>query len=210
MSPDPIEPASRHTHGSCFAVIPAAGRSTRMQPHHKLLLDWNGRGVIEHVLDAWTQSAVDRVVIVVREDDDELRRIGAARCIDVVSPEVDPDDMKRSIQCGLEHVRQNYQPKSSDRWLVAPADLPTLGADLINQVVKASRGAESIVVPRFGGRQGHPVSFPWRMASNVDALRPNQGINTIVAENATIWLDLPATERPRDIDTPEDYRRLHG
>lgn len=184
-----------------------------MRPHNKLLLPWNGKRVIDHVLDAWTESLVERVVIVVRRSDGELQTICREReCVDMVVPDADPEDMKRSIGWGLEHIQETFHPEPSDRWLVAPADLPTLGIDLINDVVRASRHSESIVVPRFGQRQGHPVSFPWRAVGDVWALEPDQGINHLVSAHPTDWLDLPASGRPRDIDTPEDYRHLqdHG
>ncbi len=211
VSLESLESSSTRPGRKCFAVIPAAGRSVRMQPHHKLLMDWHGRAVVDHVLDAWTRSAVDRVVIVVRRDDVELQRICRAyESVDVVIPDVDPEDMKRSIGWGLEHLRQSYGPEPPDRWLVAPADLPTLGEELINRVLIASRNAESIVVPRFGGLQGHPVSFPWRLASDVFSLQSEQGINHIVAAQGAVWLDFPAAERPGDIDTPEDYQKLKG
>jgi CTP:molybdopterin cytidylyltransferase MocA len=54
-----------------FALIPAAGYSTRMgQP--KLLLPLCGKPLITHTIDAWLSSNVDRVVVVIRPGDDDL------------------------------------------------------------------------------------------------------------------------------------------
>ena len=182
---------------TCYAVVPAAGQSLRMRPDNKLLLRWNHQRVIDHVLRAWTTSMVQRVIMVIRRGDAELQDIcrGYAN-LDVVMPEIDPEDMKRSIQCGLEHLADHVQPAASDRWLVAPADLPTLTKDLIDQVVKASCNSDAIIVPRFGDHQGHPVSFPWRLAAEVFALKSNQGINQIVASGDVQWLPFPVQERP--------------
>ncbi len=194
---------------TCFAVVPAAGQSLRMRPDNKLLLTWRHQRVIDHVLGAWTTSLVKRVVMVVRHDDAELQEIGRAYAnVDVVIPDIDPEDMKRSIQWGLEHIADRFQPAGSDRWLVAPADLPTLSSDLINELINASHDSDSIVVPRFGDQQGHPVSFPWHVVDDVFALESDQGINQIVATRNVQWLALPADRRPVDIDTPEDFQRL--
>ena len=194
---------------SCFAVVPAAGQSRRMRPQHKLLLVWNQRRVIDHVLRAWTNSFVKRVVVVVRKTDHQLQEACQPYpLLDVVIPETDPEDMKRSIGWGLQHIAESYQPVESDRWLVAPADLPTLSRELINQIIDVGADTDAIVVPRFGDRPGHPVSFPWRMADDVFALEPGQGINRIVQSGQVQWLELPAAERPADIDTPEDFQRL--
>jgi molybdenum cofactor cytidylyltransferase len=196
---------------SCFAIIPAAGQSLRMGARHKLLLPWNSATVIDHVLRAWTESRADRVVVIVRKGDLQLQE--ACRCwpnADLVIPNNDPHDMKRSIQLGLRHIAAVCEPAESDLWMVAPADLPTLTAELINRVIDASRDTDSVVVPRFGDRRGHPVSFPWSLVPDVFNLGAEQGINRLTADDSVQWLDLPADEHPDDVDTPEDYVRLRN
>jgi molybdenum cofactor cytidylyltransferase len=194
---------------NCFAVIPAAGQSRRMGAQHKLLLPWNDTTVIDQVLQAWTESSAGRVIVVVRADDLELQRV--CQCwpnVDLVVPEHDPPDMKRSIQIGLQHIASQCEPNDVDRWIVAPADLPTLTAELINQVIEAGRESGSIVAPRFGDRSGHPVSFPWSMTPDVFNLESDQGIDQIIRNHPVQWLELPSEEHPEDIDTPADYSRL--
>ena len=57
-----------------FALIPAAGHSTRMgQP--KLLLPLAGQPLILHTIAAWQQSRVDRIVVVVRPGDEALAEV---------------------------------------------------------------------------------------------------------------------------------------
>lgn len=194
---------------NCFGIIPAAGRSLRMGAQHKLLLSWSNTTVIDQVLRAWTESMAERVVVIVRQDDVQLQE--ACRrwpTSDLVIPEDAPQDMKGSIQLGLQHIAAAYDPDESDRWMVAPADLPTLTAELINRVIEASRDSESVIVPRFGDRRGHPVSFPWSLVPDVFNLGAEQGVNSLTAERPVQWLDLAGDEYPDDIDTPADYTRL--
>ncbi|MEO2016885.1 MAG: nucleotidyltransferase family protein [Fuerstiella sp.] len=196
---------------NCFGIIPAAGRSLRMGAQHKLLLPWSNTTVIDQVLHTWTDSMVKRVIVVVRKDDVQLQQ--ACRqwpTSDLVIPEDDPEDMKRSIQLGLQHIAAAYAPDNSDRWMVAPADLPTLTSELINRLIEGSRDTEAVVVPRFGERRGHPVTFPWSVVPDVFNLGPEEGVNSLAAEHSVHWLDLPADEYPDDIDTPADYRRLQN
>ncbi len=193
----------------CFAVIPAAGQSVRMGSQHKLLLPWNGQTVIDQVLRVWTDSVVSQVVIVVRSDDldlqDACKRWPTS---DLVVPDHHPADMKRSIQLGLRQIADQYEPKPSDRWLTAPADLPTLRTPLINRLIEAGCDCDLIVAPRFGGRRGHPVSFPWSLEPEVFRLGENEGVNKLLSIHPVRWLDLPAEDRPEDLDTPEDYARV--
>jgi molybdenum cofactor cytidylyltransferase len=193
----------------CFGIVPAAGESRRMGGQDKLLLPWGGETVIDRVLRAWTQSSVTSVIVIVRKENVALQK--ACRrwsAIELVIPERDPEDMKRSIQIGLGHVAEKWQPLESDRWMVAPADLPTLNAPLIRQLVEASRNSDSIVVPRFGDRRGHPVAFPWSLVPDVFRLQQDQGINQLLEDRSVQWLDLPTGQHPDDIDTPADYLRL--
>jgi CTP:molybdopterin cytidylyltransferase MocA len=187
-----------------------------MRRQHKLLLPWPVRGkqsfVVGGVLSAWLASRVDRVCIVIREDDHALRSACSDFKVDIVSPESPPAFMKDSILAGLSHIRDVASPNRDDYWLVAPADLPTLTPELIDAVIAGSDG-QHCVVPRFAVeadqlRQGHPVAFPWFLAEQAAELADDQGINQLLESNAIHWLDLPGSMRPPDMDTPEDYQQL--
>lgn len=192
----------------CFAVIPAAGHSRRMGSRHKLLLPWGDTTVIDRVLDVWFASRIDRVILVSRPDDRALHDLLRRRTdVELVVPDVAPADMKRSVRIGLDHLAAS-NPVALDRWLIAPADMPTLRSDLINRVIDESREIEAIVVPRFGQRRGHPVSFPWSLAEQMDRLGADEGINRLLDWNPLHWLELAAEQFPDDLDTEDDYQRL--
>ncbi|KAA5546857.1 nucleotidyltransferase family protein [Roseiconus nitratireducens] len=190
-----------------FAIVPAAGDSRRMG-RNKLMLPWQGRPILHHVLSAWRASDVDAVLAVVRADDDPVRSVCQELGVKVLCPTPRPRDMKESIQHGLRFLQEDAQPTSGDRFLIAPADMPRLSSDLINQVVRASNGRDEIVLPCFGEHLGHPVSLPWTLAADVFELPEHAGINRIVFEQRKFVLELPAAEILTDVDTPEDYRRL--
>jgi CTP:molybdopterin cytidylyltransferase MocA len=182
-----------------------------MGEQSKLLLPWNGQTVMDQVLRAWTESRASRVIVVLRRRDVTLQKVCQRWMpIDVVTAEQDPEDMKRSIQLGLGFIAQRFEPAGSDRWMAAPADLPTLSSRLIDQVIEASRDSDQIVAPRFGKSNGHPVSFPWSLVPEVFQLGRDQGINRLVDRHSAQWLQLPASQHPRDIDTPDDYSRISG
>src|SRR5688500_5963836 len=114
-----------------FAIIPSAGRSVRMgQP--KLLLRWGQTTIIEHVLAAWRAGGVTSTVIVVRSDDHELARVARDAGAHVVVPDVPPPQMKDSVEAGLQFIARNFQPGPGDIWLMAPADVPNLAANVIS------------------------------------------------------------------------------
>ncbi len=191
-----------------FAIIPAAGQSRRMG-RHKLLLPWHGSTVIEQVLRAWLASNVSQVVVVVRKDDHGLLAICRDMALDTVCPEVDPQDMKASVQCGLRYLAEQFSAAAADVWLLAPADLPRLSASLINQVLASHNQDEpAIVVPTVAERRGHPVLFPWSVATDVFALGRDEGVNRLLDKCPTRQISVPSLDGLEDVDTPTDYRRL--
>lgn len=201
-------------HFRVFAIVPAAGLSSRMGTS-KLLLPWPTDKnpawcVIDSVLDAWVSSCVDHVVVVLRPDDDALYNACSKWPVQIVQPTTPLADMKASLQCGLHRLNDLYQPASTDRCFMAPADLPSLTSHIIDRLYGASddtRSLEKIIVPRFGDHLGHPVLFPWTTAWETHALGDDQGVNVIVGNHAKFEVAFLAENRLRDMDTPIEYRR---
>ena len=191
-----------------FAIIPAAGQSRRMG-RPKLTMRWQGKPLITHLLEAWASSIVDQVVVVVRDDDVMLAELCDQAGAVVVQPLVPPPDMKTSVGHGLEKIRQDYSPGDEDYWLLAPADMPSLRATHLNQVMRAcDASVGAIVVPVCGGRRGHPAAFPWTLAAEVRKLPEDAGLNRLVAQSSVVELPLQAEEILTDVDTPEDFQQL--
>jgi molybdenum cofactor cytidylyltransferase len=119
--------------------------------------------------------------------------------------------MKDSVAAGLAYVAEQFSPTDRDAWLLAPADMPLLSRDVIDQVVaehSAQAEAPTILAPSHGGKRGHPVLFPWPLAAEVAQLAHDEGVNTIVQRRKVRELACDDAGVLADLDTPEDYRRL--
>ncbi len=179
-----------------------------MGSRNKLLLPWGDSTIIEQVLKAWILSRVERVVLVTRADDQPLHdRLPIVSKLDRVIPDKNPDDMKQSVLFGLEHLGRACSPSDHDRWLIAPADMPDLSAELINRVIDANASPSAIVVPTFSGRRGHPISLPWAAAREVGQLGSDEGINRLLKRWTVERVAADPDQYPEDIDTEDDYRR---
>lgn len=189
-----------------FAIIPACGESRRMGKD-KLLLPWQGSTVLETVITVWQQTPVDRICIIIRSDRNDLRKLLEPLNVDVIIAETPPTDMKASVARGLEHIAGQYAPVATDAWLVSPADIPTLSAGTIEAVLAAySRQPDQAMVPTHQGKQGHPILFPWRLASEVPELPDDRGINAFLKTDP--WQAVPVEELGEDVDTPEEFDKL--
>lgn len=191
-----------------FAILPAAGRSERMgEP--KLLLQYAGKTIIEHVVATWKQSRVEHVIVVVHPDDEELATRATEAGAEVVRLDAATPDMKATILNGLAYVREHYQPQPGDVWLVAPADTPRLHRAAIDAVLAAyDPQAPQMVAPYRGEKRGHPVLFPWALADEVGRLAADEGLNRLVERGPLLRVPVEDPGILADLDTPDDYRRL--
>ena len=191
-----------------FAIVPAAGRSERMG-NPKLRLPWGGSTIIETVLVAWRAGGVEQIVVTVHPDDGELAELCRRSGAEVVVPTVPPPDMKASVLAGLQYVTARHAPVAADAWLMAPADLPLLSAEIIAHLLQEHPFEPNrILVPVLGGRRGHPVLFPWAWAERAASLPENVGLNALLRSEDVREVAFASAISDDDVDMPEDYGRL--
>ena len=190
-----------------YAIIPAAGESRRMGKP-KLLLPWKQGRIIDAVLQAWSASQVDQVVVTVRSDHRPLQKQCLQHDVEVVVPEQTPADMKRSVLYGVDYIRRRYLPADADCLLLAPADMPELSAPLIDALLAAHDPADPrLLAPCVDGQRGHPLLIPWQMAGEIRRLEEDEGINKLWDRLPMALVDADQPGALQDIDTPDEYQQ---
>ena len=190
---------------SSFAIIPAAGRSRRMGTS-KLLLPWKDHTVIQQVLETWQASRVNQLVVVVAPHDQQLADVCRHAGIEPLVAPMRPVEMKATVCFALDEVRIRFNPQPTDVWLLAPADIPGLSYETINQLLAAHlRNPSAILLPTHGGQRSHPALFPWPLASEVARLPPGWGVNRMLDRHEVQELPCDAP-LATDIDTLDQYR----
>jgi CTP:molybdopterin cytidylyltransferase MocA len=193
-----------------FAVVPAAGHSTRMG-RPKLALPLAGRTVIEHLVEALRSGGCDHVIVVVGPHVPELlapaARAGAHVCLlDQPTP-----DMRTTVERGLRWLQERLQPKPEDAWFLAPGDHPALDPHVVHKLIAeyASR-RHTVLIPTVAGRRGHPALVAWRHVDGIRAHPANEGLNTFFRALPGGVAEVPVDGDGvlHDLDTPEDYERL--
>ena len=196
-----------------FAIIPAAGLSRRMgQP--KLLMKLGGRTVIERLIDTLAHPEIVETVIVFRKDDvalaEVLQRLKNP-ALRTVQPDVDPPDMRASVQQGLDSITSRHHPHPSDAWLLIPADHPILDSEVLDELIEAWHTTdEDILVPEHAGRSGHPTFFRWSLAARIPSIPADRGLNWLRTAPDLRVRKFPVNSNTilLDMDTPDDYRQI--
>jgi molybdenum cofactor cytidylyltransferase len=193
-----------------FAVIPAAGHSRRMG-RPKLLLPFQGTTIIGRLLAALEHPRIATSCVVVRADDVPLKQVAESHGCWVVSPDIDPPDMRASVVFALQQISERFHPSDDDGWLLIPADHPLLTSELLGELVTIwDQDLPEILVPTHQGKRGHPTMFRWSTVSALHEMPLDCGINWLLERFASGVQEWPCAfpEVTMDLDTPEDFESL--
>jgi molybdenum cofactor cytidylyltransferase len=186
------------------AIVLAAGFARRMG-RQKLLLDLRGRPVVRWSVEAVLPHVGDTVVVTGQDDAAVRAALDGLAVRFAVNPRPQAGQGS-SIAVGAAVLKP---------WtaavLVALGDQPRLPEGLIARLLaERERSGKAIVAPVYRGTQGTPVLFGAEVFGELRALDGDAGARVVVQRRservAPVAVDAPM---PLDVDTPEDYARLH-
>ncbi|CCB63835.1 NTP transferase domain-containing protein [Hyphomicrobium sp. MC1] len=185
------------------AVILAAGRSSRFEDGHKLLVEIDGIPVVRHVCQALAASDVADIVLVTSEANGAVAKAaGPGRWRVAENPDA-RDGLSTSLRAGLKSISQDV-----DGLLVALADMPAISTELVNALVSAFRSnPAAIVFPvASDGRRGHPILWPKSLFPELMTVTGDSGGRAILTSHQALWRPVPCDDEGAfaDIDTRAD------
>ena len=190
---------------SVTAILLAAGQSRRMGAF-KPLLPFGRTSVIESCIDYLIEGGVDSVVVVVGHRADEIREHLSSYPVKFA---VNPDptsEMAASIAAGVRKT-----PDSAGAVLISLVDYPAIPIAVIASLLSEWSKGNRLVKPTWQGRGGHPVLIDLSFRSELLALDASTGLKGLFElhkdEVRRIEVDSPYVAR--DLDTWDDYQRLH-
>lgn len=190
--------------GLIHAVILAAGPSLRFGERNKLLVEVDGRPMLQRVVEAVTAGGVDETVVVTGADHasiaSSLRGYGVKR----VRNKGWPEGMGTSLAKGMKALESD----NCGGILVCLGDLPFLSSRMVRRLIGVFRQhhGERIVVPKVKGRRGHPVIFPVACRAELMQLAGDIGAKSLLnnAGPSLMEVEVDSSEIVRDVDTPSD------
>jgi molybdenum cofactor cytidylyltransferase len=196
-----------------FALIPAAGKSTRMG-RPKLALPLGGTTVLGQVIAALRRADIEHILVIIGPHVPELVDIARAENADYLLLAEETSDMRTTVEAGLRHMEAQYSPGPGDALLLVPGDHPTLQAGVVQLLLEARAGNpdKSIFIPTHQGKRGHPTVIDWKHVEGMRELPGGQGLNTYLRGQSAETLEVPvaSAEVLFDLDTPGDWQRLQG
>ncbi len=196
------------------AIIAAAGRSTRMgEP--KQLLPWGDSTVLGTVARNLDAAGASPVLCVVGHRAEEMAAaLGDAPAQLLRNPDYLQGEMLSSFQTGVRYLLSAANEHSGfacSGTLLALGDQPHIPVDVIQRVIEQSlRTPESIVIPSFEMRRGHPFYLPARLWADLLELSQTETLRTLLQRHQEVitYVNVESDAILRDIDTPADYKTL--
>jgi molybdenum cofactor cytidylyltransferase len=185
------------------AVVLAAGRSSRMAPRNKLLIDLApGETMIARTVDHVLASDAAPVLVVLGHQGEAVRAALAGRDVRFVAAPDYAQGLAASLKAGIAAV-----PEEADAALVCLGDMPLVTPAMINRLLAAYDPDEDrcIVFPVHGGRQGNPILWDRRYFAEIMALSGDSGARYLLGQHldAAAEVEMAADAVLRDFDTPE-------
>lgn len=195
----------------------AAGRGSRFDASaNKLLVPWQGKPLLSHVLDrvveARDRGLIRAGVVIIRPDEPETPRLASAAGLLPVVAHDAAAGLSASLRTGLAALERHAEADSFATALVLLGDQPAVSAAAIEAVIAAGRGSrDALARARYRGAPdapGHPVLIGrhwWPLARELSG---DRGLDRLLSARGAAWTEVWVEGDNPDVDTTHDLRRL--
>lgn len=187
-----------------WSIILAAGESRRMG-FPKMLLSFNGKTMIENVIDNVAGSDSCGTLVVLGANKRDLIEIVRKRNVKYCFNENYTEGMLSSVKCGLKNLPSDFKAV-----LVFQGDQPFIGSSVINSIIGAYRLSDKgLVIPVHNGKRGHPFLIDRKYLDEIDRIDINEGLRSLASSFPGDVLEVETDDQGIliDFDTFEDYKK---
>lgn len=174
----------------------------------KALLDYRGKTFIETVCDTMRAAGIYDITVVLGKHEEQILAKWQHNCERIVTNPNPSDGQISSLNAALSAL-----PPYAKSVMMALVDQPTVSSSTYSLLIKKSKAnPDSIVIPRYNGKRGHPIVLPAKARPLCHAAPLDKGLHWVTHHPDLHILDVEVTDSGilRDIDTPAEYALLSG
>ena len=186
-------------------LILAAGGSSRMGDENKLMMPFQGKPMLNHVVNASLNSNLTQTFVVVGHQSSEIKNLVQSDDIQCVENEQWETGMASSIVAGISQLKQ------FDGFLILLGDMPLVTPELINEIIVHS-SADKIVIPIKDGLHGNPIFFGSKFRDELLTLYGDSGAKKVIQNNLSSMIKIKIQSNTifKDYDTKESLESVAG
>jgi molybdenum cofactor cytidylyltransferase len=204
IQPDQIAPRRP----AVAAIVLAAGKSTRMAPHNKLLIaDKAGKQMVARVVDNILSSRARPILVVTGHRADEVRAAIGARPVRFVDAADYETGLAASLKAGIAAL-----PAEAAAAIVCLGDMPLVTGRMIDRLIDSFDPDEGrlIVVPTHEGQIGNPILWDRSFFPEMLGLDGDSGARKLLRRHAEQVAEIAMDDDAvlRDFDTVDSLATL--
>ena len=187
------------------AILLAAGQSKRLKAENKLIKLYKKKPLINHSLKALHKSKVNKVIIVLGHQQNEVKKIIKKNKKNIFSFNKDfRKGMASSIKVGLKKITKNDKG-----FIVVQSDMPFIKSSDINKIYNSIRSKKFLVhVLKFKNKVGNPIGFDISIVKKFKRIKGDFGAKFMVKrlKNETKFIKINSLKSFKDFDKVSDFR----
>ncbi len=182
-------------------IILAAGSSSRMRNQNKLMIDINGKTILETVISTVLKAEINPLIIVLGNDADQFQKTLEEYPVILVKNYEWEKGMSTSIKAGIGALGNDVAGS-----MILLGDMPGISAkDIKSLLIKfCELENQKIIYPVKDGQQGHPVIFPKSFFNELSLLSGDRGAKSILNDENSLGVEMQSQGVLFDIDTESD------
>jgi molybdenum cofactor cytidylyltransferase len=190
--------------GQAAAIVLAAGESSRMVGHFKLLRTIAGEALVRFPVSAAVRVGLDPILVVVGHRSGEVREVLADLPVRILENPDYREGVATSVSVALDALKDDQATEAA---VILLGDEPGIRAETIIRVVDEWRhSAARAVRVEYRDRPGHPVLIDRSSFPKLEGLEGDRGLRDRLfrsgAETCQVSVDEDA---PIDVDTEEAF-----
>tara|TARA_Y100000992_G_scaffold113052_1_gene73866 strand:- start:580 stop:1155 length:576 start_codon:yes stop_codon:yes gene_type:complete len=187
------------------AILLAAGQSKRIKSENKLTKLYKKKPLLNHSLKALHKSKVNKVIIVLGHQQNEVKKIIKKNKKNIFSFNKNfRKGMASSIKVGLKKVSKNDKG-----FIVVQSDMPFIKSSDINKIYNSIKSKKFLVhVLKFRNKVGNPIGFDISVVKKFKRIKGDFGAKFMVKrlKNETKFIKINSLKSFKDFDKASDFR----
>lgn len=171
----------------------------------KMLLNFNGKSMLERVIENVKESDVDNILVVLGAERNKLAELVSRMNVKYCYNDDYMAGMLSSVRCGIKNI-----PKDCEAVLVFQGDQPFISGVVTNKVIDAFKSSDKeIVIPVCQNKKGHPLLIGRKHLDKIEILDDNAGLRSLAYLYSDDVLEVETNDPAilRDFDTYDEYKK---
>jgi len=186
------------------AILLAAGQSKRIRKENKLIKNFKGKPLINHILESLVKSKVNKIIIVLGYEHNKIKEIllKSKKIILIINRNY-KKGMSFSIKHGLKKVA-----KKNNGFMIVHSDMPFIKSSHINKIYTSILKKDNLVhVLKHKKKIGNPIGFNAAVLNKFKKLKGDTGAKYMVKrlKKSTNFIKVSSNKIFRDLDLKRDF-----